>query len=273
MRMKNKDAFDIHYPSVRQFTADTGKLGKDKHDIRAFLEVDVSDALQGIKALRAAGRKITFLAWFIKLLADTVVRHPPINGIKKGRNKVRVFNDVNIATVVEKMVDGVQVPLPLLLRDANQKDVLQLDAEIRDAISQAVDNEMNLVLGKGENRLLMQFSLAMPQWMRLWVMRTFILHNPRRMHNMMGTVMVSSLGTVGRLTGWIMPASMHPLSIGLGSLSKKAVIHQGKIQKRSILHLTIALDHDVIDGMPALRFVDDLVASLESGAGLDADQA
>ncbi len=71
------------------------------------------------------------------------------------------------------------------------------------------------------------------------------------------------------MSGWMLPTSMHPLSVGIGSLNKKPAIHQGAIEKRDILHLTIAFDHDVIDGMPALAFVDDLVARLEAGAGLD----
>jgi pyruvate/2-oxoglutarate dehydrogenase complex dihydrolipoamide acyltransferase (E2) component len=109
----------------------------------------------------------------------------------------------------------------------------------------------------------------MPKWLRLFVMRTFILGNPERMQIIMGTVMVTSLGTVGRITGWVMPTSMHPLSIGIGTLNKKPAVYKGDIQKRDILHLTVAFDHDVIDGMPALKFVDELVANLERGSGLE----
>ena len=61
---------------------------------------------------------------------------------------------------------------------------------------------------------------------------------------------------------------MHPLSIGIGSLSKKPVYYQGTLQPRSIPHLAIAFDHNVINGMPALRFVSGLVSRLESGEGL-----
>jgi pyruvate/2-oxoglutarate dehydrogenase complex dihydrolipoamide acyltransferase (E2) component len=44
------------------------------------------------------------------------------------------------------------------------------------------------------------------------------------------------------------------------------------VQKRDILNLTVTIDHDVIDGMPAMRFMDELVKKLESGAGLDLAQ-
>jgi hypothetical protein len=149
------------------------------------------------------------------------------------------------------------------------RSIVEIDEEIRLAIAQDVSQADNLVLGEGFSSLLMNLVLAMPRWLRLIIIRAFILGNPWRMQDTMGTVVVTSLGTVGRISGWIIPTSMHPLSIGIGSLTKKPVLHQGTFQKRSFLHLTIAIDHDVIDGMPALKFVDDLVNNLESGSGLD----
>ena len=266
--MKDDAFIEIKYPSVRTFTADTGRISRDKHYVRALLEVDVSDALQKLRQMRAPGKKVSLQAWFIKVLADAVALHPPINGVHKGRDTVLAARSVNVSTVVEKTVDGTSVPLPLVLRGANTKTVLQLSDEIQAAVTQTVDDESDYVLGKGEDTLLLRLAVMMPQWLRLFIMRSFILNNPKRVQEMMGTVMVTSLGTVGRLSGWIIPASMHPLSIGIGSLNKKPAVYKGEITKRDILHVTIAFDHDVIDGMPALKFVDALVAGLEAGEGL-----
>ena len=267
--MEELDHYTIQYPSVRQFTADIGRIDHGKHYVRSLLEVDVTETLQKLKAMRAPGKKVSFLAWFVKVLADAAAQHPPINGIRQGRGRVVVFKEVNISVIVEKKVDGKSVPLPLVLRNVAAKTPLELNAEIQAAVNQTVEHAGNLVLGRGENEGLLNLALMLPQWLRLAFMRAFILGNPRRVQAMMGTIAVTSLGTVGRLSGWILPTSMHPLSIGIGSLNKKAAIHQGAIEKRDILHLTIAFDHDVIDGMPALAFVDDLVANLEAGAGLE----
>lgn len=267
--MKDTEFLTIRYPLVRQFTADIGRIDHGKHYVRSLLEVDVTEALQKLKVMRAPGKKVSFLAWFVKVLADAVAQHPPINGIRQGRSKVIVFKEVNISVIVEKKVDGKSVPLPLVLRNVTGKTALALNNEIQSAVEQSVEHAGNLVLGRGENERLLDLALVLPQWLRLAFMRAFILGSPRRVQEMMGTVMISSLGTVGRLTGWMLPTSMHPLSIGIGSLNKKPAIHQGAIEKRDILHLTIAFDHDVIDGMPALAFVDDLVSRLEAGAGLE----
>lgn len=117
--------------------------------------------------------------------------------------------------------------------------------------------------------MLLKLAIAMPQWLRIIFMRVFLLGNPQRMHKTMGTVTITSLGTVGGLSGWILPTSMHPMAIGIGSLNKKPVILNGEVQKRDILHLTLAIDHDVIDGMPALKFTADLGDKLEKGVGVD----
>lgn len=267
--MDSEDFITITYPPVRQFTADTGRISRDKHYVRSLLEVDVTEALLRLKLLRFPGHKVSFLAWFIKTLADTVACHPPVNGVHRGRHKVVVFKDVDISTIVEKQVEGVSVPLPLVLRAVNQRSALQITTEIQSAVEQAVMEDGSLVLGDGANKRWLRLAAALPQWLRLWVMRAFILSNPRRVQQMMGTVMVTSLGTVGRATAWIVPTSMHPLSIGIGSLNRKPVLRGGEVQKRDILHLTIALDHDVIDGMPAFKFVADLVERLERADGLE----
>ncbi len=267
--MEREKYLTINYPPVRQFTSDTGRISRNKHYVRTLIEVDVTDALIKLKQLRSPGRKVSFLAWFIKTLGDTVVCHPPVNGIHQGRNSVVVFKDANISTVVEKTVEGVPVPLPLVLREVNQKTCDQINDEIQNAVNQAVMVRGSLVLGGEANNRWLDLAAALPQPLRLWAMRAFILNNPHRMQQMIGTVMVTSLGTVGRATAWIIPTSMHPLSIGIGSLNRKPVLRSGEVVNRDILHLTIALDHDVVDGMHAFRFVSDLVQRLESGDGLE----
>jgi pyruvate/2-oxoglutarate dehydrogenase complex dihydrolipoamide acyltransferase (E2) component len=48
----------------------------------------------------------------------------------------------------------------------------------------------------------------------------------------------------------------------------RAVV-EGRIEPREILILTVLLDHDVVDGSPAPRFVRRLVELIESGEGLE----
>ena len=56
---------------------------------------------------------------------------------------------------------------------------------------------------------------------------------------------------------------MHSLCLAVGSLHEQRVVHKGEN-----LHLTILIDHDVIDGVPAVRFIEQLTRRLEDGYGL-----
>ena len=259
----------IQYPSSRRFTFDVGKFGREKHHVRALLEVDVSDARSMIKINRRSGNKASFLAWLIKVIADCVALHPPINGINgPKKNKVLVFTEVDVSLVIEKEVRGTRVPLPYVIRQADQKTVYQITSEIEKAKSQIFEDEGDYVLGKRQNPVMMRLFTMLPQGLRMLIMRNFVFNNPQRLKDMMGTVMVTTAGMAGHTRGWIMPYSMHPLSLAFGSLNEQAVVTHGEIQIREILHLTVSVDHDVIDGVPAAKFVDDLVVKLEKGFGL-----
>jgi len=260
---------EIQYPYSRRFTFDVGKIGREKHHVRAFLEVDVTDARSKIKLNRRSGNKASFVAWLIKVIADCVALHPPINGINRPRdNKVLVFSEVDVSIVIEKEVKGTRVPLPYVIKAADQKTVYQITSEIEIAKSQIFKDEGDYVLGKRQNPSAMKLFTMLPQWLRLLLMRKFVFNKPQRLKDMMGTVMVTTAGMVGHTRGWIMPYSLHPLSLAFGSLNEQPVVNRGEIQIREILHLTVSVDHDVIDGVPAARFVDDLVIKMEKGFGL-----
>ena len=267
--MPKSQFYKIPYPSSRQLTFDVGKTGLAKHHVRALLEVDVTEARRLIKQSRHSGRKISFTVWLIKTIADCVALHPPVAGLNDAkRNQVLVFDDVDISIVVEKDVNGTRVPLPYVIRKADKKSLCEIQDEIEAAKSQTVKNEGDYVLGEEQNRFGMRLFVRLPQWLRLVLMRLLVLNHPQRVKDMMGTVMITTAGMIGHTRGWIMPFGMHPLCLAFGSLNEQAAVYKGEIQKREILHLTVLIDHDVIDGVPAARFVDDMVKKMQAGVGL-----
>ena len=267
--MPQQPSYTIDYPSSRQLTFDVGRIGLAKHHVRALLEVDVTEARKMIKQNRQGGTKISFLSWLIKTIADCVALHPPIAGVNDAKhNRVLVFEDVDLSIVVEKEVNGSRVPLPYVIRKADKKTLCQIHEEIEAAKTQNVEGEGDYVLGEEYSSLGMKLFVRLPQWLRLILMRSMVLNQPQRVKDMMGTVMITTAGMIGHTRGWIMPFSMHPLCLAFGSLNEQAAVYRGEIQKREILHLTLLIDHDVIDGVPAARFVDDLVKKLQAGFGL-----
>ena len=267
--MKNNQSHEVPYPSSRQLTFDLGKVGLGKHHVKALLEVDVTEARTKIKQNRRNGRKVSFFAWLIKVIADCVALHPTVAGINRpGRNAVVVFEDVDISIVVEKKVNGTRVPLPYVIRKAEQKTVDQIHEEIEAAKQESVEDEGGYVLGQTYSAIGMKLFVLLPQPLRLALMRALFFNDPQRLKNAMGTVMITTVGMAGNTRGWIIPFSMHPLCLAFGSLNEQPSVHKGEIQKREVLHLTALIDHDVIDGVPAARFIDDLVKKMENGFGL-----
>ena len=57
-------------------------------------------------------------------------------------------------------------------------------------------------------------------------------------------------------------------ALGRWGIIRKPAIVDGRIEPRDMLCLTVGFDHDVVDGAPAARFVERLVALIESGYGL-----
>jgi len=267
--MYENQSYEIPYPSSRQLTFDVGIIGRAKHHVKALLEVDVTEARTKIRENRQAGIKISVFSWLVKVIADCVALHPPISGVNYARgNKVIVFRDVDISIVVEKNVNDTRVPLPYVIRKANQKTFFQIHDEIESVKSQAVGNEGDYVLGKKSNAMVMKLFVHLPQWLRVALMRVVFFNNPQRLKNSMGTVMITTVGLAGHTKGWIIPFSMHPLCLALGSINEQPSVYRGEIQKRQMLHLAVLIDHDVIDGVPAARFVEELVRKLETGFGL-----
>jgi len=84
----------------------------------------------------------------------------------------------------------------------------------------------------------------------------------------MGTVMITSVGMMGKINGWVIPVGVHPLCFAIGSIVKKPGIVNDKIEVREYLYVTVLVDHDIIDGAPAVRALAKLTKLVESGYGL-----
>jgi hypothetical protein len=127
-----------------------------------------------------------------------------------------------------------------------------------------IGTERDLVLSTHDfSRAVMRLYYALPSWLRVAALR-MALGNPFRLKRNAGTVTVTTVNAVGGSPGWILPTrSLHTLSFALGSVTRKPWVVDGAVQVREILNLTVAFDHDAIDGVPARHFMQALVKRLE----------
>ena len=84
----------------------------------------------------------------------------------------------------------------------------------------------------------------------------------------MGNVAFTSIGMMGKINGWFVPISVHPICFGIGSIIKKPVVVENEIVIRDILNVSILIDHDVMDGAPMARFINELKTNIENGLNL-----
>jgi pyruvate/2-oxoglutarate dehydrogenase complex dihydrolipoamide acyltransferase (E2) component len=85
----------------------------------------------------------------------------------------------------------------------------------------------------------------------------------------MGNAVVTSVGMMGLINGWFIHRSVHPVSFGIGSVIKKPSVVGDEIKIREILNMTVLLDHDVIDGAPMVRFLNDLTRIIEDSERME----
>jgi pyruvate/2-oxoglutarate dehydrogenase complex dihydrolipoamide acyltransferase (E2) component len=264
--MKKPEHQVVRFPASRIGTIDLGRIGRGKHHVAGLLEVDVTDARQGLRRERREGRSVSFFAWVVKAIAEAIAENRHAHALRSGKRRLVIFEDVDISVMVERTVEGSRVPLAMVIRGADEKTAEAIDAEIREAQSREICDEGDYVLSEGSpSPLAMRLFYALPQGLRVFVMKR-LLASPFRSKAMMGTAIVTSVGAGGRLAGWVIPRAMHNLCFALGSVVRKPWVAGGQVAVRDILHLTVLFDHDTVDGAPAMRFVSRLVDRLQRGA-------
>jgi pyruvate/2-oxoglutarate dehydrogenase complex dihydrolipoamide acyltransferase (E2) component len=102
-------------------------------------------------------------------------------------------------------------------------------------------------------------------WRRLW-RDAFLVKRT------MGTVMLTSVGMFGRTSGFVITPSVHTLALGLGGIGRKPGVAGDAIEIREYLSVTVSVDHDLVDGAPAARFVARLTEVVEDGYGLSSQR-
>ena len=252
-------------PKSRIATFDVVSVGMLRHHVSALLEFDVTDSRLKLRELKNSGKKVTFNAWIIKVIGNTLSRHPEAAAYLCSKKKLITFDDINISIIVEKILDDKRVPIPLVLKKTNEKTVAEITREIEDAKNQTL-SEDGIVLNK-QSKFYERLYYILPGFLRRYIWK-FMLRHPKIAYGNMGNAVVSSLGMMGKINGWFIPKSVHPVCFGIGSVIKKPAVIKDEIKIREILNMTILFDHDVIDGAPMVRFLKDLTFDIENASGL-----
>lgn len=255
----------LKFPKTRIATFDVCAVGKMKHHVCFLLEIDVTDSRLKIKNLKKQNRKISFTAWILKSISESIKNYQKAAGYLLDKRKIIVFNDINISIVIEKELENSKVPIPLVIEKTNEKTIEEITKEIVDAKSEKFTNK-DIVLKK-KSTLLERMYYNFPAFIRKMIWK-YMLRHPKIAFKKMGNVVVSSIGMMGTIKGWFIHTAVHPISFGIGSILKKPLVIDDEIKIREALNITILIDHDVIDGVQMAQFVDELTQNIENGFGL-----
>ena len=263
------------FSTFRNPTIDILEHGLKKHHVPCLFEIDVTEGRKYLRELKAeSGEGISFTAWVMKCIGQAVSDHKHIHALRKGRKRLIVFDDVDISVVVERSVShsGVPsetLPMPYVVRRANEKSVREIHTEIR-AAQQASVAKDEVQIAARRNKLITGLFAGLPGWLRSLIVWRRLANDPFLTKKTMGTVIVTSIGNIGKGGGygWAIPIGIHSLIVTIGSIARKPGVVGDSIEIREYLSMTVLFDHDVTDGAPVARFVQRLKELLEARHGL-----
>lgn len=241
----------------RTATIDTVRWARKRFAIPVLLEVDVTAARAAIRSQRReSGRGLSLTAWIIACTARAAAEHPHVHALRQGKRHMAVFQQVDVAVVVERAVDGdgrrETVPMPVVVRDAATKTPQAISEEIKRAQTVSVPAGAASIEHRSRSWLQSAFFRGLPSWLRDLLFWRWLYGNAERISRTMGTVMVTSVGmTVPGVLAWGIPLSVHPLAVSVGGITRRAT----PTGESEILALTLVFDHAVTDGAPFGRFV------------------
>lgn len=255
----------VPYPKLRRVLAIMYPSVRRKPMIHGLIEVDVTGARQHLREQKAkTGESLSFTAFLITCLARAVDENRLVQACHKGRKQLAIFDEVDVATMIERDMAGQKQPIVYIIRGANKKPLRAIHGEIRTAQVEAVEHAWEgFEAAPWLERLPMLILRFF--WTIFWWARG---RYPRVQRKYGGTVGISSVGMFGRGTGWGIPVTYYTLGVTVGGIAEKPGVVEGQIAIREYLCLTVSMNHDIIDGAPAARFIMRLKELIESGYGL-----
>lgn len=189
---------------------------------RAYKMEKVMDLRKQLNAYMPDGQKLTVNDFIIKAVALNLRQFPNLNAALKG-DEITRFGHINVGVAVS--VEGGL--MTIVVRDADQKPLRQISAEVRDLAARARAGKVRPDDIEGS------------------------------------TFSISNLGMydIDSFTAIINPPEVAILAVG--SAKQVPVVEDGELKVGMRMNATISADHRVSDGAEAAQFMQSLAAYLE----------
>ncbi len=257
------------FSKIRQALTEVYEITTKRTSMVGLVELDVDKARKRIKQYeKQTGSRLSFTGWIIKCIAQAVSEHKEVHAFRTKKNKLIIFDNAHVRTMVERTTrSGKKVPINYLIKFANTKTVQEITNEIREA--QEIEVEEGNQLVEGTPKFFMKIYSLIPKFARKIVVKRKLTNTKFFLENA-GTIGVTALGMFGKnIAGWGIPFPSNTMNIAIGGIKNKPVISAGKMVEHEFLNLTIQIDHNIVDGGPATRFVARLAELIEQAYGLE----
>jgi len=196
-------------------------------------EVEVSELIK----LRAAhkesyarrGLKFSYLPFILKAAALCLQEYPALNSQMDLENDRMIIKNYYDIGIAVDTDDGLVVPV---IRNVDRLSIAQLTAQIAETAQKARDRQLGLADFKD------------------------------------GTFTVTNYGSIGGT--FAVPVINYPQTaiLGIGRILKTPVVKDDQIQIGQVLPLSISVDHRIVDGAEAARFISLLMEFLKDPVSL-----
>lgn len=232
----------------------SASVTRRRNTIHCLARADVTEPRRMIREhFERTGEKLSFTAHVVTCLAQVIRQHPRMNAFIRG-NRLVILDDVTISVLIEREVDEEKIPEPVGIQQAQMKTYRQISDEMKTARN-VPDHRLGGLSGSAWIRFIPSFLL-----------RVFVRLAERNlaMARRYGKVAVTAVGMFTREPVWFIPHGSATVLLTVGSIEKREETHSGLTETREYLSLTGSFDHNIIDGAPAARFMNQLMETLGS---------
>jgi hypothetical protein len=257
-RQPSAPAVQRPYPKLRNAVLDILAEGRRKNIINLLIEADITSMRTQLALHNEAGdQHLSLTACIAHLFARAVDQDRSMQAYRLGTSKMVLFDEVDVAMMVERELAGQPIPVVHIVRAANRKDAHQIQTELTTAKTEPFDI-------RGPQSRLEQRFFEFPLPLRRviwWVIR----RDPHLFKRFAGTVGVTSLGMYAQGPAVVVPITPMSLTLSIGGIEKKPLLEDGCLVEREVIRLNLGADHDLIDGAPLMRFGERFRKMVERG--------
>jgi pyruvate/2-oxoglutarate dehydrogenase complex dihydrolipoamide acyltransferase (E2) component len=230
------------FPTERRIVLGGLRSGKRMATMTALVQVDVSVAIDRLKS-----EQLSPTAFVLACVGRAVAAHPEVHAYRGWSGRLVMHRHVDIATMVEVHTPDGVFPLAHPVRNAESRSVSDISSELR-----GIRHDPETSAG---GRMLMRWGSKVGQVPGLIGLGYLTARHSPSVRRRTGTVTVSSVGMMMGGNGFaIGTPTISTLTVIIGGMGERPWVIDGELTVRTILDLTVQIDHRVVDGAPAARF-------------------